>query len=79
VEIRLIAISGLIALCGCASQQSGVYREGQAYPTEQAVVCGVKAGNKQNYWNLRAAQTDGAMILFTGECPAEPNSEGFMG
>ena len=79
VRYRLIAVSGFIALCGCVPQQSGVYREGQAYPTEQGVVCAVKAGNRQNYWNLRAAQLDGAMVMFQGECPAEPNSEGFMG
>src|SRR5207302_9162676 len=79
VRYRLIAVSSFIALCGCAPQQSGVYREGQAYPTEQGVVCAVKAGNRQNYWNLRAAQLDGAMVMFQGECPAEPNSEGFMG
>jgi hypothetical protein len=77
VRYSWIAVSGLVGLCGCALQQSAVVREGEAYRTEPGVVCGVKAGLRQNYWNLQAAQRDGAMILYQGECPAEPNNEGF--
>jgi len=51
----------------------------QAYPQERGVVCAVKYGMRQNYWNARAAQADGATVIFLGECPAEPNSEGFAG
>jgi hypothetical protein len=48
-----------------------------AYPQERGVVCATKYGMRQNYWNAWQAQADGATILFLGECPAEPNSEGF--
>ena len=48
----------------------------QAYPEERGVVCASKYGMRQNYWNAWQAQADGATILFLGECPAEPNSEG---
>ena len=66
-------------LLGCATtQQFTGYREGQAYPAERAVVCAVKAGDRQNYWNERAAQLNGALVIFQRECPAAPNSEGFM-
>jgi hypothetical protein len=41
------------------------------------VVCAVKLGMRQNYWNAGLAQADGATVIFLGECPAEPNSEGF--
>ena len=80
-EIRysFIAVSGLLVLTGCATQQTAVYPEGQAYPQERGVVCAVKAGDRQNYWTARAAQLNGAVVIFTGECPAEPNSEGFSG
>jgi hypothetical protein len=74
-----IAVFGLIALCSCAPPQNLAFQEGQAYPAEQGVVCAAKGGIRQNYWNLRAAQLDGAIVTFQGECPAEPNSEGFMG
>ena len=74
------AASGLLLLCGCAaSRQSPTYREGQAYPAERGVVCAVKAGDRQNYWSEQAAQANGALVVFRGECPAAPNTEGFMG
>ncbi|MBV9583463.1 MAG: hypothetical protein JO213_01085 [Alphaproteobacteria bacterium] len=47
-----------------------------AYPQERGVVCASKYGMRQNYWNAWQAQADGATLLFLGECPAEPNSEG---
>jgi hypothetical protein len=50
----------------------------QAYPEERGVVCAVKYGMRQNYWNAGLAQADGATVIFIGECPAEPNSEGFQ-
>jgi hypothetical protein len=62
----------------CATQQLAAYPEGQAYPAERGVVCAVKAGARQNYWSERAAQLNDALVIFKGECPAEPNSEGFM-
>ena len=49
----------------------------QAYPEERGVVCATKYGMRQNYWNASQAQADGATVIFLGECPAEPNSEGF--
>jgi hypothetical protein len=74
-----IAAAGFLVLFGCATtQQFTGYREGQAYPQERGVVCAVKAGDRQNYWNERAAQLNGALVIFNGECPAAPNSEGFM-
>jgi hypothetical protein len=79
MRYSFIAASGLLVLCGCATtQQFTGYREGQAYPEERGVVCAVKAGDRQNYWNERAAQLNGALVIFNGECPAAPNSEGFM-
>jgi hypothetical protein len=53
------------------------YPATQAYPEERGVVCAVKYGMRQNYWNAALAQADGATVIFLGECPAEPNSEGF--
>ena len=41
-----------------------------------APVCAVKAGAKQSYWNECQARRDGALVILTGECPAQPNSEG---
>ena len=48
-------------------------------PDGQALVCAVKAGQRQSYWNDGVAQRDGAMVLLAGECPAPPNSEGGVG
>jgi hypothetical protein len=76
VRYSFIAISGLLVLFGCAPQQLAAYREAEAYPEEQGVVCAAKASDRQNYWNERAAQLNGALVIFNGECPAEPNSEG---
>ena len=69
----LIALAALFVLVGCAApiQQIG------AYPQERGVVCAVKYGMRQNYWTAQAAQLDGAVVVFAGECPAVPNSEGF--
>jgi hypothetical protein len=70
--------TGFLALFGCAApRQFTAYRQGDAYPEERGVVCAVKAGDRQNYWNERDAQLNGAVVVFQGECPAEPNSEGF--
>ena len=80
MRYSLIAVSGLLVLSGCApAQQYAAYPSGDAYPQEQGVVCAARLGMRQNYWDARAAQLDGAIVLFTGECPAEPNSEGFTG
>jgi len=74
-----IAAAGFLVLFGCATtQQFTGYREGQAYPQERGVVCAVKAGDRQNHWNVRAAQLNGTLVIFNGECPGAPNSEGFM-
>ena len=73
----LIAASGLLVLFGCApAPQLTAYRQGDAYPEERGVVCAVKAGDRQNYWSEQAAQLNGAVVVFRGECPAEPNTEG---
>ena len=77
----LIAASGLLVLSGCApapGPELAASRQGDAYPAEQGVVCAVKAGDRQNYWTEQAAQADGALVVFRGECPAEPNNEGRM-
>ncbi len=68
------ALSGFLVLLGCASQQQLA-----VYPEGQAPVCAVKAGDRQSYWNERAARLDGAFVILTGECPARPNSEGGAG
>jgi hypothetical protein len=79
MRYSFIAAAGFLILSGCApAQQFTGYREGQAYPEERGVVCAVKAGDRQNYWNERAAQLNGALVIFNGECPAAPNSAGFM-
>src|ERR1051325_3680643 len=35
----------------------------QAYPEERGVVCAVKYGMRQNYWNAGLAQADGATVI----------------
>ena len=74
----IVLISTLV-VAGCAApvQQIGAYRQTDAYPQERGVVCAVKLGMRQNYWTAQAAQLDGAIVVFAGECPAEPNSESF--
>ena len=81
VRASLIVLIGTLALAGCAApvQQLGAYPRTDAYPQERGVVCAVKYAMRQNYWNAQAAQRDGAVVIFAGECPAEPNSEGFSG
>ncbi len=75
----LIAASGFLVLAGCApAPQLTADRQGDAYPEERSVVCAVKAGDRQNYWSEQAALADGAVVIFRGECPAEPNNEGRM-
>jgi uncharacterized protein YceK len=77
MRYRLIAASGLLVLSGCAdAPQLTASRQGDAYPQEASVVCAVKAGDRQNYWNEQTAQLNGADVVFRGECPAEPNTEG---
>ena len=76
MRYSFIAVSGLLVIFACAPQQLAAYPQTEAYPGEQGVVCAVKAGDRQNYWNDRAAQLNGAVVIFKGECPAEPNSEG---
>ena len=72
-----IAASGFLMLSGCAAgPQLAASRQSDAYPEEQGVVCAVKAGDRQNYWTEQAAQLNGAVVIFRGECPAEPNTEG---
>jgi len=78
MRYSFIAASGFLMLMGCAnSPQLVAYRQGDAYPAEQGVVCAVKAGDRQNYWNAQTAQLNGAVVIFQGECPAQPNSESF--
>jgi len=76
VRYSFIGVSRLLVIFGCAPQQLAAYPQTEAYPEEQGVVCAVKAGDRQNYWHDRAAQINGAVVIFKGECPAEPNSEG---
>jgi hypothetical protein len=74
-----VAASGFLVLFGCApAPQLTAYRQSDAYPEERSVVCAVKAGDRQNYWNERDARLNGAVVVFQGECPAEPNNEGRM-
>jgi hypothetical protein len=81
MRYSFIAVPGFVVLFGCSinPQQLTDQREGDAYPQGRGIVCAVKAGDRQNYWNERAAQLNGAVVIFQGECPAEPNSEGFSG
>ena len=79
MQYWLIAASGLLMLSGCApGPQLTADRQGDAYPQERGVVCAVRAGDRQNYWSEQAALTNGALVIFRGECPAQPNNEGFM-
>ena len=75
----LTALIAALGLAGCAApvQQIGAYLQTDAYPQERGVVCAVKYAMRQNYWTAQAAQLDGAVVIFAGECPAEPNSESF--
>ncbi len=40
-----------------------------ACPEGQTIVCAVKAGEMQSYWNVCDAKRDGALVMFAGECP----------
>ena len=71
MRYSLSAVSALLLLSGCATQQVALRPEGQT-----AAVCAVKAGDKQNYWNEQAARSAGALVLLTGECPSTPNMDG---
>jgi hypothetical protein len=77
MRYSFILASLVPVLFGCAAQQVAAYPTTEAYPQERGVVCAVKYGMRQNYWNAWMAQADGATVIFVGECPAEPNSEGF--
>jgi hypothetical protein len=68
-----IAVSRLVVLFGCVTQQLAVD------PAGQAAIWAVKAGDRQSYWNERAAKLDGALVILAGECPTRPNSEGGAG
>jgi len=70
VRYSLSAVSALLLLSGCATQQVALRPEGQT------AVCAVKAGEKQNYWNEQAARSAGAVVLLTGECPSSPSIDG---
>jgi hypothetical protein len=73
----LVAASGAFVVSGCAAApQLAADRQSDAYPQEASVVCAVKAGDRQNYWNEQAALANGAVVVYRGECPAEPNTEG---
>ena len=72
MRFSLSAVLATFVLLGCAVQQVAVR------PAGQMAVCGAKAGDRQNYWNERDARLNGAVVVFQGECPAEPNSEGRM-
>jgi hypothetical protein len=63
-----IATFALVALAGNATaippaQPPSVCPEGQT------IVCAVKAGEMQSYWNVCDAKRDGALVMFAGECP----------
>ena len=38
-------------------------------PPATALVCALKNGSKQSYWNACLAARDGAQVIRTGECP----------
>jgi hypothetical protein len=67
------AVSALLVLLGCTAQQVALRPEGQT------PVCAVKAGERQNYWNEQAARSAGALVMFPGECPTQPGSDGGAG
>ena len=80
MRYSFIAASGFFALFGCAAPPlpRNLQPIGKATPTRKnGASSAVKAGDRQNYWNERDAQLNGAVVVFHGECPAEPNSEGF--
>ena len=53
VQYSFIAVLGFIGLFGCSinPQQLKPQREGDAYPEGRGIVCAVRAGDRQNYWN----------------------------
>ena len=70
MRYSLSAVSALLLLFGCATQQVAVHQEART------TVCAVKAGEKQNYWTEEAARSAGALVLLAGECPSVPNMDG---
>ena len=64
------AVSALLVLLGCTALQVAVRQVGQT------IVCAVKAGEKQNYWNEEAARSAGALVILAGDCPSVPSMDG---
>ncbi len=58
----------LLLLTGAAARTQP-QQQPAACPPVQTPVCAVKAGTKQSYWNECQARNDGALVLWTGECP----------
>jgi hypothetical protein len=69
VRYSVSAVSALLVLLGCTAQQVAVRQVGQT------IVCAVKAGEKQNYWNEEAARSAGALVILAGECPSVPGMD----
>src|SRR6266478_10037362 len=60
-------VAALLLLPGAAARTQP-QQQPAACPPVQAPVCAVRAGAKQSYWKDCRARSDGALVLWTGEC-----------
>ncbi len=68
-----IAAFALVALAGNATVPSPTP---PPCPEGTTIVCAVKAGEMQSYWNACDAKRDGALVMSAGECPAGIHESG---
>ena len=69
MRYSFIAAFALVALTDCATGAPPAQRPPPVCPEGQTIVCAVKAGEMQSYWNVCDAKRDGAIVMFAGECP----------
>ena len=73
LRLSSIAALALVALAGNAAVQPPAP---PPCPEGTTIVCAVKAGEMQSYWNACDARRDGALVMSPGECPAGIHESG---
>ena len=75
MRISSVSAFTLVLLIGNAAAAPPA-RQPAACPEGQTIVCAVKAGEMQSYWNVCDAKRDGALVMSAGECPAGTHESG---
>jgi hypothetical protein len=70
-----IAAFALVALTGNATVAPPTPPP-SVCPEGTTIVCAVKDGEMQSYWNVCDAKRDGALVMSAGECPAGTHESG---